>query len=91
MNETAKPAVLVRTVQSGSLAVVSPPAFVPLLIASSGERASWRYIEFFTANIRNPNTRRAYARACGAFLHWCEQRGLRLETICAFDVAFCAQ
>jgi hypothetical protein len=30
---------------------------VPALIAAAG----WRYVEFFTANIRNPNTRRAYA------------------------------
>ena len=32
--------------------------------ADLGEPAAWRYVEFFTANIRNPNTRRAYARAC---------------------------
>jgi len=25
--------------------------------------ASYRFFEFFTANIRNPHTRRAYARA----------------------------
>jgi hypothetical protein len=29
----------------------------PIPIAAAG----WRYVEFFTANIRNPNTRRAYA------------------------------
>jgi hypothetical protein len=32
------------------------------LIAAGGKRASYRLLEFFTANIRNPNTRRAYAR-----------------------------
>ncbi len=37
---------------------------VPALIADAGDAAGWRYVEFFTANIRNPNTRRAYARAC---------------------------
>ena len=42
---------------------------------------SWRYVEFFTANIRNPNTRRAYARACGSFLTWCEERGLTLTPV----------
>ena len=31
----------------------------PALIAADGERASYRFFEFFTANIRNPNTRRA--------------------------------
>ena len=32
----------------------------PALVAASGERASYRFFEFFTANIRNPHTRRAY-------------------------------
>ena len=54
---------------------------VPALIADAGEPAAWRYIEFFTANIRNPNTRRAYARACNQFFAWCEDRGLTLTTI----------
>jgi len=35
----------------------------PTLVAAAGERASYRFFEFFTANIRNPHTRRAYARA----------------------------
>jgi len=35
-----------------------------------------RVLEFFTANIRNPNTRKAYARAAGDFATWCEARGL---------------
>ena len=60
---------------------------VPALIADAGEPAAWRYIEFFTANIRNPNTRRAYARACSQFFAWCEDRGLTLTTIRPFDVA----
>jgi site-specific recombinase XerD len=48
---------------------------------------AWRYVEFFTANIRNPNTRRAYARACTRFFAWCEDRGLTLTTIRPHDVA----
>jgi hypothetical protein len=60
---------------------------IPSLIADAGEQASWRYVEFFTANIRNPNTRRAYARASGDFLAWCEARGLTLPTIRPYDVA----
>ncbi len=35
-----------------------------------------RVIEFFTANIRNPNTRKAYARAASDFAAWCEAGGL---------------
>jgi hypothetical protein len=39
----------------------------PTLIAGSGARASYRFLEFFTAQIRNPHTRRAYARAATEF------------------------
>ena len=35
-----------------------------------------RFIEFFTANVRNPNTRRAYAWAVAEFAAWCKQNGL---------------
>ena len=35
----------------------------PALVAAEGERASYRFLEFFTTNIRYPHTRRAYARA----------------------------
>ena len=44
------------------------------LIAALGDQANWRYVEFFTANINNDHTRRAYARACAGFLAWCEAR-----------------
>jgi hypothetical protein len=40
---------------------IGAPA-LPKLFAP-GKDAARRFIEFFTANIRNPNTRRAYARA----------------------------
>ena len=36
-------------------------AMIPTLIADAGDQAAWRYVDFFTANIRNPNTRRAVA------------------------------
>ena len=64
-----------------------PDLVVPALVAGLGDDAAWRYVEFFTANIRNPNTRRAYVRACGHFLAWCERRGLTLAAIRPFDVA----
>jgi hypothetical protein len=52
------------------------PALIADLIADLGDEAAWRYVEFFIANIRNPNTRRAYARACNRVFAWCEDRGL---------------
>ena len=60
---------------------------VPALIANLGDDAGWRYVEFFTANIRNPHTRRAYARACSRFFAWCDDCGLTLAAIRPFDVA----
>lgn len=71
----------------GALAELPGSHLVPALIADAGEQAAWRYIDFFTANIRNPNTRRAYARACTQFFGWCEKRGLALTTIRPSDVA----
>jgi site-specific recombinase XerD len=68
----------------------TPPTdthLVPAIIADVGDQAGWRYVEFFTANIRNPHTRRAYARACAQFFAWCEQRGLTLAAIRPHDVA----
>jgi site-specific recombinase XerD len=70
-----------------ALAPLDATHVVPALIADAGDAAGWRYVEFFTANIRNPNTRRAYARACGRFFAWCDGRGLTLTTIRPFDVA----
>src|SRR4051794_29621869 len=35
---------------------------VPSLFVDAGEKAWWRFVEFFTAHIRNRNTREAYAR-----------------------------
>ncbi len=49
---------------------------LPILVTAAGDRAQMRFIEFFTATIRNPNTRRAYARASGDFLAWCERYGI---------------
>ena len=43
---------------------------LPTIITDAGEQASWRFFEFFTGNIRNRNTRQAYARAVTAFFRW---------------------
>lgn len=73
-------------VHTGTLATQPDAHLVPALIVDAGEHAGWRYVEFFTANIRNQHTRRAYARACASFFAWCEDRGLTLITIRPHDV-----
>ena len=49
---------------------------LPALILLADEKARWRFIDFFTATIRNPNTRRAYYRAVSRFLNWCQSLGI---------------
>jgi len=77
----------------GALLVPGPPSAsplpscppsglaVPVLVAAAGGRASVRFLEFFAAAIRNPHTRRAYARAAADFLAWCEDRGVPSATM----------
>ena len=50
---------------------------LPTLAVRLGDRGLRRFLEFFTVNIRNRNTREAYGRAAGNFLRWCEERGVR--------------
>jgi site-specific recombinase XerD len=75
-------------IETGALTPMPDTHLVSALIVPAGEQAGWRYVEFFTANIRNPNTRRAYARACSRFFDWCDERGLGLAGIRPYDVAF---
>ena len=61
-----------------ALTIIRPAAassmLVPQLIADAGENASLRFLDFFTANIRNPNTRAAYAVAVRAFFSWLDAK-----------------
>ena len=87
MAEAALPAIIEPAAPT-SLTTSRDTYIVPVLIADAGgDQAGWRYIEFFTANINNDHTRRAYARACSRFFAWCEHRGLTLTAIRPFDVA----
>ena len=75
----------------------APPALVvpggwrieglPGPVRDAGPDAQRRLVEFFTAEIRNPNTRQAYAQAAGRFFQWCETRKLALGEITPFAVA----
>ncbi len=60
----------------------------PALVAAGGERATNRFFKFFAAQIRNPHTRRAYARATVEFFDWLATRGVtRLTAIESVHVA----
>ena len=60
---------------------------LPGLIREAGPLAEQRLVEFFTAEIRNPNTRQAYAFATVRFFEWCENRDLALSGVTPFAVA----
>ena len=60
---------------------------LPATIAREGERVAVRYVEFFTASIRNANTRAAYVRAASGFFAWCDRHGLTLLAIGPVHVA----
>ena len=62
-------------------------ASVPAVIDRAGGPARKRFLEFFTATIRNENTRIAYARAVGAFFAWCQEYRLELVDIEPIHVA----
>ncbi len=55
-----------------TLSYMSQPPGEPI----AGTRARRRFVEFFTAQIRNPNTRAAYSRAVSQFFAWCDDHGL---------------
>ena len=58
------------------LAVAQTHRPMPIIV-DAPPAAQMRFMEFFAANIRNPNTRRAYARAAQDCLGWCAGQGVR--------------
>lgn len=60
---------------------------LPSVITEAGERTSYRFTEFFTAQIRNRNTREAYMRAVFTFLDWVDARGLSLKSLNSVAIA----
>lgn len=60
---------------------------MPALIGHAGARAQERFIEFFTASIRNRGTRAAYLQAVRQFLSWCHRRNVTLAEISPLTVA----
>jgi len=60
---------------AGPVELVTLSTKLPALFLADA-KASERFWEFFAANIRNKNTRRAYYKAACRFSDWCEGRGL---------------
>ena len=60
---------------------------IPDIVRRAGPRAAERLVEFFTAQIRNPNTRAAYGAAVTRFFAWCDAHELELTQISPIAVA----
>lgn len=55
---------------------------LPVIVENADEKTVFCFLEFFTAQIRNPNTRAAYRQAVVQFLRWVEEIGItELEQI----------
>lgn len=60
---------------------------LPLIFQAAPDTGR-RFFEFFTVNIHNPNTRRAYFRAVASFAAWCEETRLtNLASVTPIHVA----
>lgn len=56
---------------NGTVAAIA--TYMPHIIRRAGERVRRRWLEFFTAELTNDNTRAAYAQATNEFFDWLEQ------------------
>lgn len=66
---------------------LDPNAIVPRVVSQAGPRAEEKFIEFFAASIRNPNTRMSYLRAIKRCFAWAEDASLQLTQIRPVHVA----
>ena len=86
-----EPASSALTVARGPAPLLIPGGWriegLPGTVRAAGPSAERRLLEFFTAEISNPNTRLAYSTAAGRFFRWCETRNLALREITPFAVA----
>lgn len=67
----------------------APPSSsgIPSIIRGAGDKALESFVNFFTAEIPNENTRRAYLTAWREFGTWAEGRGIPLEQVKPFMLA----
>lgn len=56
--------------------ILPTSANLPAPLIDAGQKAQVSFLEFFTANIQNANTRRAYYKASCEFMTWCYEHGV---------------
>ena len=69
--------------------ILSPaPALQPAPLFTPTPKAARRVLEFFTAQINNDHTRKAYLNATRRFAAWCDEKGIgQLADVQAFHIA----
>jgi site-specific recombinase XerD len=71
-----------------ALVPLPAPAMLPARLFAPTPKAARRVLEFFTAQINNDHTRKAYLNAARRFAQWCEaHRLLELDQVQPFHVA----
>jgi site-specific recombinase XerD len=79
---------MAEATMTGALIVSPSPDLLPAPLFAPTPKAAQRVLEFFTAQINNDHTRKAYLNATKRFALWCEAHGLhQLADVQAFHVA----
>jgi site-specific recombinase XerD len=70
------------------ITIAPVPELRPAALFTPTPKASERVLDFFTSQINNDNTRKAYLSATRRFAEWCQSRGIReLSGVKPFHVA----
>ena len=73
---------------TAALIIASSPYLIPAALFTPTPKAAKRVLEFFTAEVNNDHTRKAYLNATRRFAAWCETHGLyELAAVQPFHVA----
>ena len=73
---------------TGALILSPAPSLIPAPLYAPTPKAAQRVLEFFTAQINNDHTRKAYLNATRRFAAWCVEHGLhQLDHVQPFHVA----
>lgn len=73
---------------TSEIVLVPTAHLTPAKLFTPTPKAAKRVLEFFTAQVNNDHTRKAYLNAAKRFAAWCEERGIgQLADVQAFHVA----
>lgn len=65
----------------GDLVRLDVSGLVPPVVSELGRKAERKFVEFFTAHLRNDHTRRAYAHAAAQLSEWLATNGMSLAEL----------